>query len=364
LISGHSKVGNNRLESRMKASLEELEGNRPKREKSQMIRRLVVMGLAMSCLLLADNGPQEVYQVTNTEHIDFPSGGTLRIKNSIDYVRLEGWDQPGVEITTVKAMKPQYNSADRAKDARELERVHIAVQRQGNEVVIGTHFPRHRTFSPPLFRRGTRFDLYCDIKVPQSAQLLVHHDEGDVFIENFSGGMHATVRTGQITLSLPEEGRYAIDAGSNFGGVNSDFPGREKRKPWVFGHEWANPPGSPAPSAAPNLYLRVGSGDIVIFKMPQAPIITPPVAAAVRPTLTLTVSPTVIQVGQSATLSWSSTNATALNLTPAIGAVATEGTMSVTPTDSTNYTITATGPGGGATATVRITVSFFSRKTD
>jgi hypothetical protein len=88
----------------------------------------------------------------------------------------------------------------------------------------------------------------------------------------------------------------------------------------------------------------------------------PPPAA--RPTLTLKVSPTVIQIGQSATLKWSSTNATALNLTPAIGTVAPEGMMAVTPADSTNYTITATGPGGDATATVRITVSFFSRKTD
>jgi hypothetical protein len=95
---------------------------------------------------------------------------------------------------------------------------------------------------------------------------------------------------------------------------------------------------------------------------------TPPAAAvqppAARPTLTLKVSPTVIQIGQSATLKWSSTNATTLNLTPAIGTVAPEGMMAVTPADSTNYTITATGPGGDAAATVRITVSFFSRKTD
>jgi len=329
-----------------------------------MIRRLVVIGLAMNCLLLADNGPQEVFQVTNTEHIDFPSGGTLRMKNSIGDLSVEGWDQPGVQITTIRAMKPKYNSGDREKDARELERVHITVERHGSEVVIGTDFPRYGISVPPLFHRGTRFDLYYDIKVPRSARLFVHHDQGDVFIENFRGDTHVTVRAGQITLSLPEDGRYAVNAGSKFGGVVSDFPGREKRKPWLFGHKFNNPPASPTPSAAHNLYLRVGSGDIFIFKMPQAPFPTPSAAPAVRPTLTLKVSPTVIQIGQSATLSWSSTNATALNLTPAIGAVAPEGMMSVTPTDSTNYTITATGPGGGATATVRITVSFFSRKTD
>ena len=325
-----------------------------------MIRRLVVIGLVMNCLLLADNGPQEVFQVTNTQHVDFPSGGTLRMKNSIGDLSVEGWDQPGVEITTIRAMKPKYNSGDRQKDSRELEQVHITVERHGNEVVIGTDFPRHGISVPPLLHRGTRFDLYYDIKVPRSAQLFVHHAEGDVFIENFRGDTHVTVRTGQIALSLPEDGQYAVNAGSEFGGVVSDFPGREKRKPWLFGHKFA----SPTPSAAQKLYLRVGSGDIFVFKMPQAPNLTPSAAPAVRPTLTLKASPTVIQIGQSATLSWSSTNATALNLTPAIGAVAPEGMMSVTPTDSTNYTISATGPGGGATATVRITVSFFSRKTD
>jgi hypothetical protein len=94
---------------------------------------------------------------------------------------------------------------------------------------------------------------------------------------------------------------------------------------------------------------------------PLAAVQPPPLPP---PTLTLKVSSTVIQIGQSATLKWSSTNATALNLTPAIGTVAPEGTTAVTPADSTNYTITATGPGGEATATVRITVSFFSHKND
>jgi hypothetical protein len=334
-----------------------------------MIRTLVVIGLAMSGLLFAYSGPQEVFQITNTQHIDFPSGSTLRMKNAIGHISVEGWGQPGVEITTVKAMKPKYNSGDRQKDSQELEQVHITVERQGNEVVIGTDYPRYGISVPPVLHRGTHFDLYYDIKVPRSAQLFVHHNEGDVFVEDLRGDAHVTVHAGQITLSLPEDGRYGANAGSDFGDVVSDFPGGEKRKPWLFGHEFNNSPASPTPSAAQELYLRAGSGDIFIFKLPQVPMLNtstaPAVTApAVRPTLSLKVSPTVIEKGQSATLTWSSTNATALNLTPAIGTVGPEGTMSVTPTDSTNYSISATGPGGGVTATVRITVSFFSRKPD
>jgi peptidoglycan-associated lipoprotein len=88
-----------------------------------------------------------------------------------------------------------------------------------------------------------------------------------------------------------------------------------------------------------------------------APPPPPPAAPPARPTVTLQANPTVIQNGQSATLNWSSTNATSLNLTPDIGTVAPEGMMAVTPSSSTSYTITATGPGGSADANVRITVT-------
>jgi hypothetical protein len=80
---------------------------------------------------------------------------------------------------------------------------------------------------------------------------------------------------------------------------------------------------------------------------------TPPA----RPTVTLQASSTFIQRGDSTTLTWSSTNATSLTINPAVGSVAPEGSSKVSPTDSTTYTITATGPGGTADQSLRITVS-------
>ena len=82
-----------------------------------------------------------------------------------------------------------------------------------------------------------------------------------------------------------------------------------------------------------------------------------PTPAPARPTVTLQASSTFIQKGESVTLSWSSTNATELTLDPGIGRVAPEGSTSVAPAESTTYTITATGPGGKADASARITVS-------
>jgi len=82
-----------------------------------------------------------------------------------------------------------------------------------------------------------------------------------------------------------------------------------------------------------------------------------PAPAPARPTVTLQASQTFIQRGDSATLSWSSTDATELILTPGVGRVSPEGSTRVSPADSTTYTITAKGPGGSLDSSVRITVA-------
>lgn len=99
--------------------------------------------------------------------------------------------------------------------------------------------------------------------------------------------------------------------------------------------------------------LTVGCGKKPVVSRPEP---TPPPPAA-RPTVTLQANPTTINKGDASTLSWSSTNATQLTISPDVGAVAPEGSTKVTPSDSTTFTITASGPGGSADSTVRVTVS-------
>ena len=86
---------------------------------------------------------------------------------------------------------------------------------------------------------------------------------------------------------------------------------------------------------------------------PPPPTPAPPPAEA---TVTLQANPTSIKSGESSTLTWSSTNATQLTIAPNVGAVAPQGSTAVSPTDSTTYTVTASGPGGSADASVRVTV--------
>ncbi len=87
---------------------------------------------------------------------------------------------------------------------------------------------------------------------------------------------------------------------------------------------------------------------------PPAP--APPPAAA-QPSVSLTASPTSIEKGGSSTLNWTSADATLVTISPDVGTVTAQGSTKVTPADSTTYTVTASGPGGSANATARVTVA-------
>ena len=79
--------------------------------------------------------------------------------------------------------------------------------------------------------------------------------------------------------------------------------------------------------------------------------VTPP------PEVTFTADPATIYIGQSSTLSWTSSNADTCVIEPGIGTVALNGSTNVSPTETTIYTVTATGAGGTATANATVTIA-------
>jgi hypothetical protein len=83
-------------------------------------------------------------------------------------------------------------------------------------------------------------------------------------------------------------------------------------------------------------------------------------ATTPAPTVAIAVNPTSITVGQSAILTWSSTDATACTASGAwSGAEGTAGSLSLTPTDPgvVTYTLDCTGAGGLASASASLTVA-------
>ncbi len=84
---------------------------------------------------------------------------------------------------------------------------------------------------------------------------------------------------------------------------------------------------------------------------------TPSPQVVTIPTITsYTVSPSTIERGQSATLSWVTTNATALSINQSVGIV-TGASVSVSPTQTAVYVLTATNGTNSVTSNVTITVT-------
>ena len=86
----------------------------------------------------------------------------------------------------------------------------------------------------------------------------------------------------------------------------------------------------------------------------------PPPPTVSRPTIvSFTAEPGTIERGQSSTLRWSVTGATDISIDQGLGAVQSNGSRQVFPSNTTTYSLTARGPGGtdSRSATVEVTVA-------
>ncbi|MBV8731971.1 MAG: hypothetical protein JO336_19355 [Acidobacteriia bacterium] len=237
--------------------------------------KIAVFGVCVALLIVGPLVAEEAFagetakpvEVTKTEHMDFPSGGVLRLNNVIGVLTIEPWDQPGLELTTTKTTLEEYDAANRQKGVAILDNVRLTSERHGDELVLTNDFPRYGSLKPPL-PGSPRFTQDMHIFVPRSVRLEIH-GSGQIYIDEIAGNIQADISQGTILLHLPEQGHYDIDARSKFGTVNSDFPGQEKRSWWLVGHSFMDQPAA----GAQKLHLRTGYGDIILLKIrqPQAP---------------------------------------------------------------------------------------------
>jgi peptidoglycan-associated lipoprotein len=92
---------------------------------------------------------------------------------------------------------------------------------------------------------------------------------------------------------------------------------------------------------------------------PPPPVVVPEAPKPAAPTVAqFTAEPTSIQRGQTSTLRWEVTGSvSSVSINQGIGTVQSTGSSRVSPSDSTTYTLTATGPGGSITGSATVNVS-------
>jgi peptidoglycan-associated lipoprotein len=91
---------------------------------------------------------------------------------------------------------------------------------------------------------------------------------------------------------------------------------------------------------------------------PPPPVVTPPAPPPAKPAISeFSAEPSSVERGQASTLRWSVSNATDISIDQGIGAVQSNGSRQVFPSNTTTYTLVANGPGGSDTRQVTVEVT-------
>ncbi len=228
------------------------------------MKAIVITALVCGMQLFAQDGIRQPIQATTTDRVNFAPGGLIRLTTASSNLFVEAWDQPEVEITTIKS----------ARHARCLDDVHVTTDRRSDtELAISTTFPSGNFFAR-LFGRTCGATIEQHVNAPRDSRLVIQHGAGYLMVSRIGGDIEATSRSGDIVLMLPDPGPYAIDAKSKFGSVSSDFAGTAHREK-LIGEQFASAVSSPSR----RIYLRIGFGGIRIKEVPSTPVASMPPGA-------------------------------------------------------------------------------------
>jgi hypothetical protein len=214
-------------------------------------------------------GPKQSFEVTNTERVPFAPGGTIRLHNSYGYLTVEGWDEPEVEIAVIKSTDSFHEPSQQERAEQPFAQVRVVTERRSDkELAISTILPGRNRFLPKA-RRGVTVEYR--IHVPRDSRLVVHHDNGYVWVSDMTGDLDVRSHTGDMIVMLPDPGLYSIDARTRMGSVSSDFTGKSLNRLSQFLVGTHFDYASQTPKR--RIYLRMGRGSIEIKQdLPYGPV--------------------------------------------------------------------------------------------
>jgi hypothetical protein len=190
---------------------------------------------------------------------------------------VEGWDEPQVEITVTKSTNRFYQPEQKEKAGQRFEQVRVATERRSDkELAISTKLPARHGFPsdilpsghiivtmPKTSQRGVTVEY--TVHVPRNSRVVIHHDNGYVWVSDVTGDIEVDSHTGDMIVMLPDPGPYSIDARTRMGSVSSDLMG-QGHKQFLVGSHFVHP--DQAPSR--RIFLRMGRGSITVKNGPPS----------------------------------------------------------------------------------------------
>ena len=80
---------------------------------------------------------------------------------------------------------------------------------------------RHHAEDQPARRHGG-----VPVHVPRDSRVVIHQDNGYVWVSDVTGDIEVDSHTGDMIVMLPDPGPYSIDARTRMGSISSDLTGK------------------------------------------------------------------------------------------------------------------------------------------
>jgi hypothetical protein len=192
--------------------------------KPGFLMKLSALGVLGAAFVLAPAGGLRADEFSQVSHygVRMFSFGTLTIDARMGDIRIEGWDEPRLEIEAEKLVV-----AGSEKKAKPLyDRLKVELEGQDKKVLLRTVYPPRRPWRP--FRGESKLSINFHIHMPYDANLRLKCVDGDVRISGVVGQQYIRVNYGDVEIEIPSVYRLrSLNARSWLGYVQSDLHGED-----------------------------------------------------------------------------------------------------------------------------------------
>jgi hypothetical protein len=184
-----------------------------------------VVCLSVLCVLFGCCGDARADEFTKTSQYSARlfSFGTLIVDARMGDLRIEGWDEPRVEVEAEKTVR----TGSEAKASRLYDLIQVQLEGKDKEVRLRTLYPPRRLWRP--FRNESKLSVNFHIMMPYDANLRLKCVDGDVRVIGVVGREELHVNYGDVEVNVPDVYRLrSLSAHAWLGYVQSDLHGMDQ----------------------------------------------------------------------------------------------------------------------------------------
>jgi hypothetical protein len=146
------------------------------------------------------------YSETHSDSREFAPGGSIHVRMTVGDFHIKRGDSTKIRLEyTVKSRREQ-----NVKDAS------VAFDVHGNDANIEFHAPSSNT------------EIDVELEVPQTTNLDVHEQVGDLTIDNIEGDKDLSLGVGDIRVNVGRTGYRRVNASAGIGDVSGTVSGDER----------------------------------------------------------------------------------------------------------------------------------------